>query len=256
MRSSGVASPGEHLEHRCARVHARDLGLAVRAQVVARVPQPDRAPGAVRPARPARWSAASCDTRSVSRRSSRPRVEAHDAVQAGVHDGGDPSIVSDVSRCSCEDDLPCGGRRQGGVLLLGRERAVERQDRRPRSAGRRARSAASARISGAPGRKTSTCPPLPPRALHASWIETCGACSIATGCGRPSTAHDGGPVEERRDRLRVERRRHDDEPEVVARAHARRASASASPRGSSARGTRRARRSAIRTVAGRSGGRP
>ena len=87
-------------------------------------------PACVRPARPARWSAESCGMRSVSRLSiAAVGVVARHLVLPGVDDrhhvGHRQRRLRDVRR---ENHAPVVRRLDRGVLLVGVERAVQRQD--------------------------------------------------------------------------------------------------------------------------------
>ena len=84
-----VAAPREDVEHRPGQVDAAHLGLAVRAEDVALVPQPRRAPrrGASRPPGPLlrRVEGDAFEHEVIDRRL---RIEAHDFVPARVDDLG------------------------------------------------------------------------------------------------------------------------------------------------------------------------
>ena len=117
---------------RAGQVHAADLRLALRPQTIAGVPQTQHRPGPVRPARPARCSAESAPMRSVSRRSRPCPGRSGARVEPGVHHRGDALDgergLGDVGG---QDDLAVAAGRPGRVLLVGRQRAVERQHPHP-----------------------------------------------------------------------------------------------------------------------------
>ena len=116
-------------------------------------------PGPVRPARPARCSAESAGCAPA--RAGRARAPGRSAAPCAGPSRSRRSRPrrSATSRRRSSRGSPCARARgrERDVLLLGRERAVQRQH--PRAGESAASSACARRISGAPGRKHRTCPP-------------------------------------------------------------------------------------------------
>ena len=184
-------------------------------------------PGATRPARPRRCSASARVTRSVtsrvipepgSKRARRARPASTTTRTSGM--------VSEVSAIAVASTSlrPVGERRQRRALRGERQPAVQRlhHDAR-RAAAARARAAVRP-ISAWPGRKTST----PPSVAASASTTSAAVAASSRSSGRPRPVEParldregaplGGqhrrPVQQRRDRLGVERRRHDEQPQV------------------------------------------
>ena len=150
-------------------------------------------------------------------------VVARDLVQAGVDDARHvrhgQRRLGEIGR---ENDAPAAGRPQRGVLLVGVEAAVQRHDRHVRAA--RADGARGARPRGeSPARPAESTAPR--RAIAAARPRS----PAPTGTpGRyadlermqigPARRSTGQPPRYAATRRRIDRRRHHDEPEIVARA--------------------------------------
>ncbi len=217
LERHGIAAPGQHLEHRRRQVHARHLGLAARPQHVALVPQPHDAPGARSPRPPsALRRRVRGDPLELQPVEPARRVIAQHLVLTGVdhvrHALHGERRLRDVRG---QDHLALRARRERRVLLLARERAVERQHARPlERAELRLR---PANLGGARQEAEQVAAWTAQDLAHRGG-DACPRLVAQLDRVRARAGFDHGAVpQEAGDRPRLERRRHHHEPQVVAR---------------------------------------
>ena len=243
--STSSERPGE--------VHALDLRLAAGAQAVALVPEPQHA-ARPRPPRPPRALLGRVRRDALQLEPVEPprRVVAQHLVLARVdhvrHALDGERGLGHVRR---EDHLALVARREREVLLLGRERPVQRQD--PRAGRRPPSSACARRISGAPGQEAEHVPAGPRERPSRTASASVSPRLVAhLDRVRPARHVDHrAVVEEARDRAR---RRASRTSRAAAGRRARATPAGRRPargrRAGCARGTRRARSCGSRGAAG------
>ena len=220
LQRARIAAPGDHVQRRARQVDAMDLRLAVRAQPIARVPQPPhdarrQPPGAARPL----VRGVPGDALGLEAVDAAFRVVARDLLQPGVdhrgHAGHGQRRLGDVRG---DDDAAAQRRAQGQVLLVGVERSVQRDD-----------------LDAAAGlvlQLGDRAPDLRRARQEAEHLPVARREQIDRRIGdrlpgvmrdrdrmRPARDVDHrAAVEKRRHRLRLQRRRHHDDAQVVARA--------------------------------------
>ena len=219
LERARIAAPRDDVEGRAGEIDSTNIGLAVRAQPIARVPQPQndarrdapRAPGALIGRVPR-------DALGLEAVDSSLGIVARHFVEARIHHRGDlwnrHRRLGDVRR---DDDTALRRRAERQLLLVGVERTVQRQHLHVRAGARRDLRDRAPNLRGA-GQETQ---------------------HVSAGCGQrvdrsvgdsptrhvrdvdrvrpPGHVDHRTVVEKRRDLARVERRRHHDDPEIVAR---------------------------------------
>ncbi len=219
LERARIVAPDQHVQRRCGQIRSRNVRHAVWPQPIARVPQPDRA------ARRDTAGPASTLIGGVGRHAldleavdAAVRVVARDLLEPGVDDrahiGHRQRRLGDVR--GENDPRPPRGR-QRGILRLGVEPAVQGHDRHaPASPGGDPRGslvdlgrARQERQHGAAGLRQQ----LGHRILdrHARAVDD------LDGKLPPLHRDDGRVAQKRGDARRIDRRRHDHEPEIGAR---------------------------------------
>ena len=202
-----------------------NLGFAMRPQPIARVPQsPHDAGPEPRGAAGALIGAVERDALGRQRIDAAFVVVARDLLQARVdhrrHTADRQRRLRDVGR---DDDPPSRSRRRraGAAILLRR-----RPSSREAEPGRACRagdatsplSRSSPRSLARPAGSTARCPRCAAARRRAQPRSVSpGAYSIVSGCSVPGTSMIGQPPRNRRDRFRIERCRHHDDPQIRSR---------------------------------------